>query len=153
MADALLALVTILGAFVYLYADSRLPSLAIGDPLGPKAFPALIGIGLVLSGLLLAFETWRKRRRVAKKAPVTPEDRRHRLILLGMAAWTVLYYAAFEPVGYVLATALYLLGLLAFFNRGRHLVNLAVALCFTAFAYAVFVRFLGVLMPDGLLAL
>ncbi len=152
MADAVLALVTVLGAVVYLYADWHLPNLTFGDPLGPKAFPAMIGIGLLLSGLLLAFETWQKPRRRAKPAP-TQATHRHALILTGMAAWTAVYYTAFEPVGYVLATAVYLFGLLAYFNRGRHLLNLTVALGFTACAYAVFVRFLGVMMPGGLFAL
>jgi putative tricarboxylic transport membrane protein len=72
---------------------------------------------------------------------------------MGMAVWTVLYYLAFEPVGYVPATLVYLLGLLAYFNRGRHLVNASVAVGFTLAAYLVFVRFLGVLMPDGVLGL
>jgi putative tricarboxylic transport membrane protein len=142
-----------IGALVYLYADAQLPSVAIGDPLGPKVFPALVGLGLLASGLLLLLETRRKRAAVAKAPPADPEERRHRVILVVMALWTVAYYTAFEPVGYIISTVVYLLGLLAYFNRGRHVANIAIAVGFTGVAYAIFSKFLGVAMPQGLIDL
>ena len=60
MADWILAICTAVGAVVYLYSDSKLPQLQVGDPMGPQVFPALIGIGLLGSALLLMLETWRK---------------------------------------------------------------------------------------------
>jgi len=57
MKDRLLAIVVMAGALVYLVADWRMPAVVIGDPLGPKIFPALIGIGLFLSGFLLLLES------------------------------------------------------------------------------------------------
>jgi putative tricarboxylic transport membrane protein len=152
MGDGLLAIAAVLGALIYLYADALLPSQAIGDPLGPKVFPALVGIGLLASGLLLALETWRKRAPPGGAAPADPDARRHRVILVAMVAWTACYYAAFEPLGYLTATLVYLLGLLAYFNRGRHLANIAVAVGFTGIAYTIFTKFLGVAMPPGLIA-
>jgi len=152
MRDWLLAIAILLGATVYLYADSRLPQLAIGDPMGPRAFPALIGIGLLLSGLLLILETWRKRAAAAPHAAdAAAGDPKHLKILLALAAWTALYYVAFEPVGYLIATPIYLFALLAFFNPRRWLVNSAVALGFTASAYGVFAGLLNVQLPGGLL--
>jgi putative tricarboxylic transport membrane protein len=156
MGDWLLAIATILGAGIYLYADAKLPRLDIGDPMGPQVFPALIGVGLLLSGVLLVLETWRKRAAAAPQTMSAPEDpsrRRHQTILVAMAAWTAVYYVAFEPVGYVVATVIYLYALLAFFNRGRWLVNAAITLGFTACAYAVFAKFLLVVLPDGVLGL
>ena len=44
-------------AAAYLYATSMLPSMEIGDPLGPKAFPVLLGILLALAGVLLLIES------------------------------------------------------------------------------------------------
>jgi len=52
MGDWVLAICTAIGAVVYLNADSKLPQLQVGDPMGPQVFPALIGIGLL--GLRLA---------------------------------------------------------------------------------------------------
>jgi putative tricarboxylic transport membrane protein len=153
MGDLVLAICTVIGAVVYLSADSRLPQLQIGDPMGPQVFPALIGLGLLGSALLLMVETWRKRR------PGGAEPRPHSnqgvkelrawLILIGMVLWTALYYWAFEPLGYLLSTLVYMFVLLACFNRGRWWVNAACAVGFTLAAYAVFTRLLQVALPQG----
>ena len=50
-------------AAVYFYATAQIPSLEIGDPLGPKAFPRLLGIGLLVTAGMLFMEMWK-----AKKA-------------------------------------------------------------------------------------
>jgi putative tricarboxylic transport membrane protein len=60
MADWVLTICTAIGAVVYLHADSKLPQLQVGDPMGGRVFPALIGIGLLASAVLLMAETWRK---------------------------------------------------------------------------------------------
>jgi putative tricarboxylic transport membrane protein len=160
MADWILAVCTAIGAAVYLNADSKLPQLQVGDPMGPQVFPALIGIGLLGSALLLMAETWRKQHRPAAESQPAAEPRpdldtgakdarTHGLILAGMVLWTTLYYWAFEPLGYLLSTLLYMFVLLACFNRGRWLVNAACAVGFTLVAYAVFTRFLQVALPPG----
>ena len=148
MGDWVLAVCTAIGAVVYLNADSKLPQLQVGDPMGPQVFPALIGIGLLGSALLLMAEAWRKQRPAAA-TPHDPAARAHQLILAGMVLWTALYYFAFEPLGYLLSTLVYMFGLLACFNRGRWLVNAACAVGFTLAAYAVFTGFLQVVLPQG----
>jgi len=151
--DVLLGICVIIGAAVYLHADADLPVLQNGGPMGPQAFPALVGIGLLISGLLLLGETWRQRR-AADFAPATPADpieRRSRAILAAMTAWTALYYFAFERAGYVVATVVYMFALLAFFNRGRWWVNAASAAGFTLAAYILFTSFLQVALPRGIL--
>jgi putative tricarboxylic transport membrane protein len=152
MADWILAICTAIGAVVYLNADSKLPQLQVGDPMGPQVFPALIGIGLICSALLLMVETWRKHGpSSARPRPDrgVPELRHHQIVLAGMVLWTALYYLAFEPIGYLVSTLVYMFVLLAWFNRGRWLVNAACALGFTLAAYAVFIRFLQVALPQG----
>ncbi len=149
-ADAALAAVAIVGAGAYLLLDWNLPSARIGDPLGPRAFPALIGGGLVLSGLLLFLETWKKRRLAA--SPVEPrsaEQKHVPLLLAAMVAWTALYYLSFDRLGYLIATPLFILGLLSYFNRRRHVANLAVAAGFTIVVYLLFSTLLGVPLPAG----
>jgi putative tricarboxylic transport membrane protein len=151
--DLLLGVCVIIGAAVYLHADANLPVLQNGGPMGPQAFPALVGIGLLVSGLLLLGETWRRRRAAgfAPAAPADPIERRSRAILAAMTAWTALYYFAFERVGYVVATVVYMFALLAFFNRGRWWVNAASAAGFTLAAYMLFTSFLQVALPRGIL--
>ena len=43
MRDWVLAGCAVIGTLIYLYANSQLPLVRIGDPLGPKIFPAIIG--------------------------------------------------------------------------------------------------------------
>jgi putative tricarboxylic transport membrane protein len=149
--DLLLGLCVIIGAAIYLHADANLPVLQNGGPMGPQAFPALVGIGLLVSGLLLLGETWRRAAGVAAAVPADPIERRSRAILAAMTAWTALYYFAFERVGYVVATVVYMFALLAFFNRGRWWVNAASAAGFTLAAYLLFTSFLQVALPRGIL--
>jgi putative tricarboxylic transport membrane protein len=151
--DVVLGVSVIVGATIYLYADANLPVLQNGGPMGPQAFPALIGIGLLVSGLLLLGETWRRRRTAAAGAavPADPIERQSRLILAAMTVWTALYYFAFERVGYLVATLVYMFALLAFFNRGRWWVNAACAAGFTLAAYLLFTWFLQVALPRGIL--
>jgi putative tricarboxylic transport membrane protein len=151
MGDWILAICTAIGAVVYLNADSKLPQLQVGDPMGPQVFPALIGIGLLGSALLLMAETWRKRRLAGTSPPPDPTARAHLIILVGMVLWTALYYFAFEPLGYLASTLIYMFVLLACFNRGRWLINAACAVGFTLVAYGVFTRFLQVALPQGVL--
>ena len=47
--DRIIVVCTVVLALLYFYGTSLIPSLQIGDPLGPKAFPYLIGIGLLVS--------------------------------------------------------------------------------------------------------
>jgi putative tricarboxylic transport membrane protein len=63
--DVWLAIVVIAGAAIYLYLDLQLPEVRLSDPLGPKAFPALVGVGLISSALLLLFEGHSKARHAA----------------------------------------------------------------------------------------
>jgi putative tricarboxylic transport membrane protein len=150
-ADLWLAATIIVVAAIYLRVDFALPSARIGDPLGPKAFPALVGGGLILSGLLLVLETWSKRRRL-QETRVEPRSRDQRhvaLVLVGMIVWTGIYYYVFETLGYPIATPIFLLGLLSYFNRGRYVTNVLVAVCFTAAVYLLFSILLGVPLPTG----
>ncbi|HEY2890073.1 MAG TPA: tripartite tricarboxylate transporter TctB family protein [Dongiaceae bacterium] len=152
-ADAILAICVIAGALLYLWSDLHLPTNRIGDPLGPKAFPALVAGGLILSGLLLFLEIRKKRRAMtAGEAPAhaaAPVNRHQLIILGGMVAWTAIYYAVFEQLGYLLATPVFLFALLSYFHRGRHVVNVFIAIGFAGVVYALFSLLLGVPLPRG----
>jgi putative tricarboxylic transport membrane protein len=148
-ADLWLAVTVIIVAAIYLHADYGLRQANLGDPLGPKAFPALVGGGLILSAALLLFETWAKRRALEDKsiAPRNKDQKHVALVLLGMIAWTALYYYFFEIAGYLIATPIFLFGLVSYFNKGKYLTNVLVAGGFTAVVYLLFSILLGVPLP------
>lgn len=157
MADWILSVLVVAGALVYVRAATNLERLQVGDVLGPQVFPTIVAVLMLFSGLLLAWETWRKQNEATPLAPLSStaaaELRRHRLALLAMAAWTALYYVAFEPVGYVVSTLVYLSALLFYFHRVNPLINIGYAAAFTAAAYLLFTNFLQVVLPAGILQL
>ncbi|GAB2900250.1 hypothetical protein GCM10027093_41000 [Paraburkholderia jirisanensis] len=205
--DVWLAIVVIVGAVIYLYMDMHLPEVRLSDPLGPKAFPALVGVGLISGALLLLLEGHSKARHAANahraageqaKAqadsqaamhnaasvavgssadelaefgtshdaasramlsdatmPIqteTQDQPRHpRYVLIGMVLWTIAYYYFFDRAGYAIATSVFLLGLLSYFNRKRVMMNIAIAVGVAVVLDLVFSHLLSVPMPTGIL--
>jgi putative tricarboxylic transport membrane protein len=161
MADWVLSVLVVTGALIYLRAAMNLEKLQVGDALGPQMFPAIVAICMLCSGLLLAWETWRKQTNPESSASLPPQSgataagsaagRRQPLVLVAMVVWTALYYVAFEPVGYIVSTMVYLSALLFYFHRVNPLFNLGYAAAFTAVAYLLFTNFLQVVLPSGIL--
>ncbi|HSC94195.1 MAG TPA: tripartite tricarboxylate transporter TctB family protein [Burkholderiales bacterium] len=151
MADRIILACTILLAVLYLYATTLIPSLEIGDPLGPKAFPRLIGIALLLAAAMLALEMWRERGKVAARAQgAALFDPKVLKVLAVVAIWIGIYYSMLERLGYILATTAFLFPLMAWFNRGKWLANAISAVGFAALTYWLFVA-LDVRLPRGVL--
>jgi len=138
MTDRVIFACTIIITVVYLYATTLIPSLEIGDPLGPKAFPRLLGICLLIAAGLLFVEMWRDR----KAKPVQDElaPWRHVGVIVAVTAWTGVYYSVFEKLGYIIATALYLIALMAWFNRGKWIANILTVVLFSILSFVMFVK-------------
>jgi putative tricarboxylic transport membrane protein len=154
MADRVIFVCTLVLAAVYLYATEQLPSLEIGDPLGPKAFPRLLGAGLVLAAILMLVEMVRARKAAAASPaapPPAPDDQGAPIIVAGVAIWTLLFFLVFERLGYMLATTLYLLPLMMYFNKGRRTTNVLTAVLFSVLSYLLFTKLLGVNLARGIL--
>ena len=152
MADRVIIACCFVLALAYFYGTSQLPSLDIGDPLGPKAFPYLLGVALLVATGLLILEHW-KDARSAAPAPATraeKPDRRHLPVLAAVVVWTGVYFAIFEALGFVVATSIYLLALMAWFNRGRWFANVLSAVLFSVGSYVMF-AWLDVRLPGGIL--
>lgn len=147
--DRIIGAAALLLAVVYLYATSQIPTLEIGDPLGPKAFPVLLGVCLILAAILLFIETLKKDRASQEGRP--RESLRHLWLIGAVVVWTAIYFALFERAGYLIATVAYLLPMMAVFNRDRWVANVLTSLLWAAGSYALFVKVLGVSLPAGLL--
>ena len=148
--DRIISGLTLLLATVYLYATSRIPTLEIGDPLGPKAFPILLGIALVLGAILLVIETLRAHPADTGEKP--RESLHHLWLIGGVTLWTVLYFSVFDAVGYLVSTSVYLLVMTGVFNRGKWIANVLTSILFTIGSYVLFVKILGVVLPRGILS-
>lgn len=154
MADRVIFVCMIVLAAIYFYATTQIPSLEIGDPLGPKAFPYLLGISLLIAtGLLLAeMLTAKAEKEPHKTAVLEKELLGHLLVIAGVVVWTGVYFAVLEALGHMITTAVYLLPLFAYFNRGKWISNVLTSVLFTIGSYLLFVQVLGVTLAKGILS-
>ena len=151
MADRVIIAGCFVLALIYFFATSQIPSLEIGDPLGPKAFPYLIGIALLGATALLVVEHWKDAKSASAEAGKSEKpDRRHLPVIGVVVVWIAIYFAIFEPLGYILATSIFLIPLMAWFNRGKWLANVLSAVLFSAGSYVMF-AWLDVTLPHGIL--
>jgi len=149
MTDRVIFICTVILAVVYLYATTLIPTLEIGDPLGPKAFPRLIGIAMLLAAGMLGLEMWKARAKgVAQEE--APFDAKVMKVLAAITVWTGVYYATLEPLGFIIATTIFLLPMMAWFNRGKWVANVITAIAFSGATYWLFVT-LDVRLPRGIL--
>ena len=138
----------------------------------PKAayqMPRLLIVALgILSTLMLVEQVWKLRKgepvkkakdeletlmaEAAKAEEMTPEELRNsrirRIFFVGMLT---AYIVTIKPLGYFIATPLYLLGTLLYLKSTKSYIALAIAVGFTIFVYLLFVMFLNLPVPMGLL--
>jgi len=149
--DRVILICTIVIAAIYLYATTLIPTLEIGDPLGPKAFPRLIGAAMLMAAVMLAIEMWKERAKpVARKPGDAPFDPAVLKVLGAVTVWTGVFYGTLEPLGFIVATSIFLIPLTAWFNRGKWMANVISSIAFSALTYWLFVA-LDVRLPKGIL--
>jgi putative tricarboxylic transport membrane protein len=151
-ADRIIFVCIIILAAIYFYATEQIPSLQIGDPMGAKAIPRVLGIALlVTAGLLLLEMRLAAKNDKPAEGVSSPEDRRHYLVVAAVVIWTGIYFAAFEWLGYAIATTIYLYVLTAYFNRGKWKANVLTSALFSFGSYLAFTKLFGVQLATGIL--
>ena len=153
MADRIIFVCIVVLTGVYFWATSQIPTLEIGDPLGPKAFPRLLGAGMIIAAVLLLLEMLKARKAESKPAEPTaaePRDIGSYKIVAGVAVVTGLYFVLFEPLGYAVSTGLFLLVMTAYFNKGKWWTNGLTAVLYGFGSYYAFTSLLGVNLPRGI---
>jgi putative tricarboxylic transport membrane protein len=142
--------ITLLGAWVIWQATllREGPGYAA---VGPKTFPLIVGVGMLLSGLALMWEHLHGHQDRDTSPTHTaeaegPADWRM-LILVGvvLAAYVVLY----EPLGFVLSTALFLPTCAWMLGSRAPIRDAAVGVVLALVTYILFTRFLGLELPGG----
>lgn len=141
--------VAVVLAATYFYGTTKIFVSPFADPAGPRAYPYLLVI-LLLIGVVVLLAEWWKQRATRPAAEHSAEAIRWSP-LLPVAGWTLLYVLVFEAVGYPVATAIYLVVLMAFFNRGKWLANAVTSVGFSVVSYLVLVTLLGAQLPSGTL--
>jgi putative tricarboxylic transport membrane protein len=128
-----------------------------GDLLGPKAFPWLLGSGLFVGGLYVAIRAWRIPASQVAAALETEGDEDEpgvpasTIRCFTVMALSLVYGLLLIPLGYLVATPLYVAaGLYALSVRSKVLL-VAVPVLLTAFCYYIFAEVLLVPLPSGVL--
>jgi hypothetical protein len=133
------------GALILLYASRGLPQPAL-VPIGPAFYPRiLLIVTAVLGGALVVIDLVSRRR--------APASRSHyRLVVVTFAIFAA-YVATLSPLGYRVATLLFVAVLQAALEPPRTprrwALVFVVALATTAVTYYVFEGYLSVLLPRG----
>lgn len=141
-------------AGLYAFGILQIPLLGFGDPLGPRLLPSILTAALTVIGICLLIEGRNLKTLRADYARfssyIGQTDFR---IVASVALWTGFYFAAFSPIGYLLSTTAFLLGLILVFHRGSRIVGATVAVLFAAGSYFLFSGLFGVPLPRGILPL
>lgn len=144
--------------FLYLWGLRGITETTLSDEVGPTGIPYLLGIGLALTGLLIAARgalVARKAQPAVLAAPAPADDDEEAdapawraMSFLGLG---VLFIGAAWLAGYV-AAGIVLLAATATFEGIRPSARLAVlAVCGAVGFWIVFVKLLGIDLPHGVL--
>jgi hypothetical protein len=114
------------------------------DGPGSAFLPFCLGVTMAALALGLLLRSW-KQQHPGDAWLARGEGLRDMLVVLGA---TVLFVVLLKSIGMVIATALYLAGLIGYLGRHRWWVTLAVAVAAAGFNWLVFVRWLRVPFPE-----
>lgn len=154
---AVAAFLVAFGGAVMLLARQIWPGVPT-DPLGPRAFPAALGAGILLCGLLLGVAVLLFRglpERTGAFIESGPQEEQagpfSPVRLVGAVIATGAYIAAFEPIGYLLATPVYVAAIALIHGATPRRALLVAPLLTTVALYVAFRFGLRIPVPEGLL--
>jgi putative tricarboxylic transport membrane protein len=127
----------------------QLPAATAADPVGPRGFPALLGLVVLACGVALGVAPHVRSRGGVPEADTEARGALAPRPLFGAIALTAAYLAVLEPAGYLLATPLYLAGLLLVQGRVTPRAFVLTALGVPAVLYALFAVAMRVPLPPG----
>jgi putative tricarboxylic transport membrane protein len=151
--EIILALAVVVFGIGFIWQTTQIRLTPAYSMVGPRVIPYIVGAGLVLTGLWLAFEALTGRAATVSTEsedvdPTLPTDWR----TVGLLALALLVYLVLlEPAGFVIASALLFFGA-AYAMGSRHYArDLVVGVLLAAVLYVGFTRGLDLQLPAGIL--
>jgi putative tricarboxylic transport membrane protein len=149
--DAVIGIALILFALAMIWYTRTFPAMP-GQDYGPALFPTLIGLGFIVTGVILIVSGLRRRR-------VEPlfgggewlRSGPHIINFLAVVGGLLLYIVASDWLGFILTSLLLLFVWLVLFRGGKPISSLAIALAVTLAVNYAFSQLLLVPLPLGLL--
>ncbi|MCO4347157.1 tripartite tricarboxylate transporter TctB family protein [Staphylococcus agnetis] len=132
---------------VYLIVTLNVPLSRIGDAQSPKYFPLIMAFDLMMLSLIYLFQEYLKRHASFDAFKHLFKGRALKLILCSIVL-ILLYALAFERIGFLISTTIFLGAMLFLINGVSHwLQNLIIAITFSGIAWYTFSQLLDVSLP------
>lgn len=145
--DLVIGLAFVVGGIALGLASYGMPSLG-GQMVGPGLLPTIVAAGFVLFGGGLALQGWRSARvALPPRSALSWQAVRVPAVVIG---GLVLYIAALEPVGFLVATMVYVTAVILACG-GRLASGVIFAAAITLGIDWVFLNLMGVPLPAGIL--
>jgi putative tricarboxylic transport membrane protein len=149
--DAVIGAVLVLFALAMMWHTRTFPAMP-GQDYGPAVFPVLIGIGFLITGLILIVSGLRRR----ATAPWFAggewlRSRTHVARFVAVLGGLILYILVSGWLGFIPTALLLLFGWLVLFRDGKPVSSLVIALAVTLVVHYAFSQLLLVPLPLGIL--
>jgi len=138
--------VALFGIFI-IYASTYITGGA-AHRLPPRTFPMVVGVLLLLCGSGLALKSWTIRG--VDFAIPWPDGEGVRTVLVTLFSLGC-YIVLLNPLGFPLATFLYLFFSIWYLKRSKWLMAIVISLITAGISYYLFIRLLGLSFPTGVL--
>ena len=140
--DTIAGCVFLIVGMFFITASMGISKSSYGSNVGPNIFPLGLGAILVFLSLVVIYKT--RGYKASSQGKTRRDYRRFALVLTA----TLAYILLFEPLGYVIATFLYLTLVFQVMERKKLLTAILIAAFFSSAVYIVYVIILqGVLPP------
>jgi putative tricarboxylic transport membrane protein len=142
----------VVGAFLIYDAVTLEAGFAKVDPVGPKLFPVVIGVILIVLAVILAIAIPRGSVGEADAGedvdPNTPGDWRTVGLLVGLFVALILLV---NPLGWVIASALFFAGAATILGSRHYIRNIVIGVVLALVSFYGFYSGLGIPLPAGIL--
>jgi putative tricarboxylic transport membrane protein len=120
--------------------------------IGPRFFPYIVAVGLLVCGVFLCVQALRgKAAQGQQEENADPNAKTDWRALALLSVALVLHMLLIERVGFILASSLLFWGVAYSFGSRRYLRDGIIALLLCVVVYVVFTRLLRLNLPEGIL--
>lgn len=146
------AVMVVVGVFLLYDAMTMPGGYAEVDPVGPRFFPIVIGVGLLVMAAILAIAIPRGFKGEAEAGedidPDMPSDWRTVGLLVGLFIAMIVLV---EPLGWVITSALFFAGCATVLGSSHYLRNIGIGVVLALASFYAFYSGLGIPLPAGIL--
>ncbi len=152
--NRLTGLIAMFISVVYLYFIGMIEKSPFSDSVGPKLFPLLCGLGMLVAGIsIFLIDIFTDS--LSAKSVSFSHKKGHFLKSPLVVITTIgcIYALVFESLGYLISTALMIMWMMTYLQKKKWIVNTIFSVLFSLGSYFMFVKILNLSFPSGILSL